>query len=52
MDKTIYEEIKDDNKLVTVKKIDAEGVISWIPIDLANADYQAYLKYLDESKQL
>ena len=49
MTKPIYEEINDDNGLVTVKRTDADGVISWIPADPANSDYQAYLKYLEEN---
>jgi hypothetical protein len=27
-----------------------DGVISFIPIDEANSDYQAYLKYLEDNK--
>lgn len=26
-----------------------DGVVSFIPIDTANSDYQAYLKYLEEN---
>jgi hypothetical protein len=27
----------------TVKRTNADGIITWIPLDPANSDYQAYL---------
>jgi hypothetical protein len=38
----IYEEVKDEFGSV-IKRTDADGVISWIPTDPANSDYQRYL---------
>ena len=48
-----YEIIAGD--LTTPERIKAtleDGTQLWIPMDPGNSDYQAYLKYLDESKQL
>lgn len=39
----IYEEVTDDLGQVTVKRIDADGKVWWIPADPANSDYQRYL---------
>ena len=43
MTKPIYEEIIENGVVTTIKRTDADGVISWIPTDPANSDYQAYL---------
>jgi hypothetical protein len=43
MTKPIYEEIIEDGVVTTIKRTDADGVISWIPADPANSDYQRYL---------
>lgn len=43
MTKPIYEEVIENGVVTTIKKTDTNGVISWIPIDPANSDYQAYL---------
>lgn len=42
----IYEIINENN----IKKIEEDGKEWFIPTDLANSDYQAYLKYLEENK--
>jgi hypothetical protein len=39
----IYEEVTTDNGNTYVKRTGIDGVISWIPMDPANVDYQAYL---------
>jgi hypothetical protein len=33
-----------------IKAISLDGIVSYIPKDPANSDYQAYLKYLEENK--
>jgi hypothetical protein len=43
MTKPIYEEIIENDVVTTIKRIDVDGVISWIPCDPANSDYQRYL---------
>ena len=40
---TTYEVIKDEVGLETIKRINDDGSISFIPTDENNADYQAYL---------
>ena len=30
----------------SIKRVNADGTISWIPLDPANSDYQAYLATL------
>ena len=44
-----YEEITDELGTI-IKRTDENGVESWIPTDLANSDYQAYLNK-DKAKQ-
>ena len=39
---TIYEVIEEEN-FSFIRKTDDNGVVSAIPIDPANSDYQAYL---------
>lgn len=41
-----YEKIETENYVV-IKATDENGVISWIPLDEANSDYQEYLKSLE-----
>jgi hypothetical protein len=41
--KNTYELIQLELGGEVLKRIDANGIISWIPIDPANSDYQAYL---------
>lgn len=36
----------------TICRNNADGSISWIPVDLANSDYQAYLASLNEASTL
>lgn len=48
----IYEEVTTDNGNLYVKRTGTDGVVSFIPIDPANSDYQAYLKSLDETPSL
>jgi hypothetical protein len=38
-----YEVIEMDEGLSAIKRTDENGVVSWIPQDLANSDYQEYL---------
>jgi hypothetical protein len=46
-----YELVKAQNEFEndSIKRTDEDGVISFIPTDPANSDYQAYLKSLDEA---
>lgn len=43
----MYQEIKNQGILIGVLKTE-NNAISSIPIDPANTDYQAYLKWLEE----
>ena len=47
----IYEEITQDNGDTILKRTDADGTIWWIPIDVANSDYQDYLNNVGLSKE-
>jgi hypothetical protein len=50
-----YEIIKsdtDDKNSSILKRTDEDGLITFIPLDPANSDYQAYLKSLDEASSL
>jgi hypothetical protein len=48
-----YEEVFSEiTNVKSIKRTDDDGAIWWIPIDPANADYQAYLKSLDEASTL
>jgi len=38
-------EIADEGK--SLKRIDGNGNVSWIPFDEANSDYQRYLRWLE-----
>ena len=39
-----YEVITDElSQSQTIKRTDENGLVSWIPTDPANSDYQAYL---------
>jgi hypothetical protein len=42
-----YEKITSDYGNESIKRTDDNGDISFIPIDPANSDYQAYLKWLE-----
>ena len=39
----IYEEITNEDGIVTIKQTLDNGVEKWIPTDPGNSDYQAYL---------
>ena len=38
-----YEEITDEIGNEVIKRTDKNGVVTWIPKDPANSDYQRYL---------
>jgi hypothetical protein len=40
--KYTYEKITTDFG-ISIKRTDTDGVVSWIPVDEANSDYQEYL---------
>jgi hypothetical protein len=47
MTKPIYEVIEAEGLTPQrIKRTDAEGKVWWIPVNLENSDYQAYLEYL------
>ena len=39
----IYEKVTDDFGSTMIKRTNLDGTESWIPLDSANVDYQAYL---------
>lgn len=45
-----YEKVTTDNGSDYIKRTDENGLYSFIPVDEANSDYQAYLESLKESK--
>jgi hypothetical protein len=47
--KNVYELVETLTSEV-LKKTDENGVVSWIPKDTENSDYQEYLKSLESSK--
>jgi hypothetical protein len=40
-------EVITQNTNTIIKRTDENDVVSWIPTDPANSDYQAYLKWLE-----
>ena len=42
-------EIVTAKNIDSLKRIDEDGEIVWIPINTANSDYQAYLKWAEEN---
>ena len=40
---TTYKKLTNDAGIEYIERTTQEGVISWIPIDEANSDYQTYL---------
>ena len=46
----IYKIIANENGFEILTRTNEDGSISYIPIDLSNSDYQAYLKDLEENK--
>jgi hypothetical protein len=47
--KYTYEQAVDDFGNKSIKRIEENGSVAWIPMDEGNSDYQAYLKSLDEA---
>lgn len=45
-----YEIIMDELGNEILKRTDADGVVSWIPLEFANSDYKAYLESINETK--
>ena len=45
-----YEVVDADFGIQVIKRTDETDFTTFIPKDPTNADYQLYLKYLDESK--
>ena len=43
----IYEEIISESNEKILKRTDENGLVSWIPLDPANSDYQRYLAWLE-----
>ena len=39
--------VSEIDNLETIKLINEDGSISWIPTDPANSDYQRYLRWLE-----
>ena len=44
---TSYEVLENEDSVKVIKKIDAEGIVAFIPTDPANSDYQRYLRWLE-----
>jgi len=45
---TQYEIITAEDGVKSLKKTTEDGTVWWLPLDPANTDYQAYLKWLAE----
>ena len=45
-----YEKFTNEFGTELIKKTYADGIVWFIPTDLNNSDFQAYLKYLEENK--
>ncbi len=41
--KYTYEEIETNFGGIVIRRTDENGLLAWIPTDLGNSDYQAYL---------
>jgi hypothetical protein len=55
MTKPIYEEHTSEMGNKSIKRTDPDGTIWWIPTDVMNSDYQAYLnkdKVNDEAETI
>ncbi len=44
-----YTEKTLDNQYSFIERVDENGIISCIPIEPANSDYQQYLKWVEEN---
>ena len=47
-----YEKIVSDYGTESIKRTDDNGEISFIPIDLSNSDYQAYLNPVEHLTEI
>jgi hypothetical protein len=45
--KCTYEVVETYTGSKIIKRVDEDGQEAWIPMDKANADYQAYLAWLE-----
>jgi hypothetical protein len=45
----IYKIVANENGFEILTRTNEDGSISYIPLDPANSDYQAYLKSLEEN---
>jgi hypothetical protein len=43
----IYEEVKEDGKVICIKLTTPDEKIWWIPLDSANRDYNQYLAFTE-----
>ena len=48
--KLTYKLIENDFNMSYIERTEENGTISYIPLDEANSDYQAYLASLDEQQ--
>ena len=48
---TTYQEITTDYNYSFIQRVNEEGIVSIIPIDPANSDYQAYLRWLNGEEE-
>ena len=44
-----YEEVKENDIVISILRTDESGKVWSIPVDPANSDYQAYLNPADEA---
>lgn len=49
MNDFIFEEIETLSGENVIKRTDANGIQSWIPVDPCNSDYAAYLKSVNDN---
>jgi len=47
-----YKIIESFDGIKTIQRDNEDGSLTFIPVNLANSDYQAYLKSLDEAATL
>ena len=50
--KYTYEQIDNEIGQKIIKRTDENGLVSWVPLDEANSDYQAYLAYVANGNTL